>query len=368
MSRRLVAVQVHASPTAISGIVAGTCRMKVMPQAQEVLDRALAARVYSAVSAEIGDCSGPIWVYAQGRTAFDGETRVDTDTIFDLASLTKVVATTTIALLLTRQGVLDVDRRVSEVLPQWTAPDRTIVSARDLLEHSSGLPAYREYFRRLTGRDAYVDAIAVEPLEYAPRSQSIYSDLGFITLGVLLERLGTGTLDAQFSAWREAARIDAPLTYLPPADWAARTAMTEQDTWRGRWLQGEVHDENAAALGGVAAHAGLFGTAGAVGAAARWWLTELGHADAQRFAQRSAVAGSSRALGWDSMLPTSSCGTRMSTAAIGHTGFTGTSLWLDPARNRYFVLLTNRVHATRTSDAIQTVRREFHDAAHIDLS
>jgi CubicO group peptidase (beta-lactamase class C family) len=342
--------------------------MTSLPQAQAVLDRALAARVYSAVSAEVGDRNGPLWTHAQGSLAFDETTRVDADTIFDLASLTKVLSTTTLALLLTRRGALTLGRRVTEDLPPWSSSDRAMVSVQDLLEHSSGLPAHREYFRRVAGRDAYVAAISAEPLEYVARSPSIYSDLGFIVLGAALERIGGATLDDQFSAWTHAAKIDAPITYLPPVEWAAHTAMTGHDAWRGRWLQGEVHDENAAALGGVAAHAGLFGTAGAVGAAARWWLAQLDFDDAQRFTQRSSVAGSSRALGWDTMRPTSSCGTRMSSTAIGHTGFTGTSLWLDPERNRYFVLLSNRVHATRNSDAIQQVRRDFHDAANLDLS
>jgi CubicO group peptidase (beta-lactamase class C family) len=151
-------------------------------------------------------------------------------------------------------------------------------------------------------------------------------------------------------------------------DWQPRTAVTVHDAWRGRTLQGEVHDENAAALGGVAAHAGLFGTAAAVGAAARWWLRELAAGGAAPFVERSSVPGSSRALGWDSMLPSSSCGSLMSATAIGHTGFTGTSLWLDPARDRYFVLLTNRVHAQQSTDAIRRVRRDYHNAVHQDLS
>ena len=122
---------------------------------------------------------------------------------------------------------------------------------------------------------------------------------------------------------------------------------------------GEVHDENAAALGGVAAHAGLFGTAAAVGACARWWMRSP---SLPLFAARTAVPNSSRALGWDTMLPTSSCGTKMSASAIGHTGFTGTSLWIDPAHDLYVVILTNRVHPTREGDGIQDVRRALHDA------
>jgi CubicO group peptidase (beta-lactamase class C family) len=147
-------------------------------------------------------------------------------------------------------------------------------------------------------------------------------------------------------------------------------APTEFDPWRGRLCAGEVHDENAFALGGVAAHAGLFGTARDVGAFGRVVLrtfreqTPLGTpALMSVFASRSDVPGSSRALGWDTMLPTSSCGMRMSADAIGHTGFTGTSLWIEPSRDRYYVLLTNRVHPTRQNAQIRGVRRAWHDAA-----
>jgi CubicO group peptidase (beta-lactamase class C family) len=201
----------------------------------------------------------------------------------------------------------------------------------------------------------------------------VYSDLGFILLGVVLEQIGGGSLADQFAKWRAAIGLTGPLDYRPPPDWRSRTAMTEHYEARGTMLQGVVHDQNTEALGGVAAHAGLFGTASAVGIAARWWLERLlGHddaatgvraSDARLFTRRSTVPGSSRALGWDTMLPTSSCGTHMSDLAIGHTGFTGTSLWIDPPRDAYYVLLTNRVVASDTSDEIQRVRRQFHDAA-----
>ena len=152
--------------------------------------------------------------------------------------------------------------------------------------------------------------------------------------------------------------------------WRRETAPTERDAWRGRLLLGEVHDENAWALGGAAGHAGLFGTAAAVGACARHVLQVLsGRTGAfargtlETFiARREEVPGSSRALGWDTMLPTSSCGTRMSPRAFGHTGFTGTSLWIDPDRAVYVALLTNRVHPTRANDAIRSVRPAVHDA------
>jgi CubicO group peptidase (beta-lactamase class C family) len=353
--------------------------MTTAAETQHVLDRALAARAFSAVSAEIGGASGPRWTYAAGQLGFDPATPlVDHDTIFDLASLTKVLAAATIALQLTARGRLDLETPVGALVPAWRGQDRVHVLVRDLLEHSSGLPACRDYFRTLGARNGFVRAISEEPLEYAPRTRAVYSDLGFILLGVMLEEVGGGSLADQLARWRVAVGLTDPLDYCPPPEWHPRTALTEHYETRGTTLQGVVHDQNTEALGGVAAHAGLFGTAAAVSAVARWWLRLLRGQDdaatgvsasaAQMFTRRSTVPGSSRALGWDTMLPTSSCGTRMSARAIGHTGFTGTSLWIDPVRDTYYVLLTNRVLASNTSDEIQRVRREFHDATNAPWS
>jgi CubicO group peptidase (beta-lactamase class C family) len=165
------------------------------------------------------------------------------------------------------------------------------------------------------------------------------------------------------------------MQFHPPALWKPRTAPTEVDPWRGRLLVGEVHDENAAALGGAAGHAGLFGTAAAVGQYARHLLQILEgkvgvvrRATLETFiARRTGIPGSSRALGWDTMLPASSCGSGMSPRAFGHTGFTGTSLWIDPDRAVYTVLLTNRVHPSRGNDAIKQIRPAVHDAVMREL-
>jgi CubicO group peptidase (beta-lactamase class C family) len=266
------------------------------------------------------------------------------------------------------RGRLRLDDRVAELLTTWRGEDRAAVTIRDLLEHASGLTAYLPFFRDHQGRTEYEAAIGTLPLEYVPRRQSIYSDLGFILLGFILEDAMEQPLGGQFAAI-EAAVAPAPLRFRPPREWRARAAPTEVDTWRGRLLAGEVHDENAWALGGAAGHAGLFGTAGASGAFARLALRgllgepTLASPDAwRRFAALSAVPGSSRALGWDTMRPTSSCGARMSASAIGHTGFTGTSLWIDPARRAYVVLLTNRVHPSRDNEALQALRPKVHDA------
>lgn len=351
--------------------------MSTRDEAPRVLDQAQASAAFTAVTAEVGDDRGRLWQYARGTLAIGDATAVTPDTVFDLASLTKVLATTTLALRVQAQDRLDLSWPVTKVGPAWTASDRSVVTIRDLFEHASGLPAYRPYYRTIAGRSAYERAIAAEPLEYAPRSQAIYSDLGFIQLGFAIADVREQPVDVQFADWLADAGIAAEIAFAIPTSWHSRIAATEVDAWRGRLIRGEVHDENGYALGGVAGHAGLFGTADAVGAIARWWLTRLRGMDdpatgvtaasARRFAERSTVPGSSRAIGWDTMLPTSSCGSRWSPSAIGHTGFTGTSLWLDPARNRYAVLLTNRVHPTRAGDRMTSIRRDFHDAVVADF-
>jgi CubicO group peptidase (beta-lactamase class C family) len=268
-----------------------------------------------------------------------------------------------------RLDVINLDDPIARWSPAWAGADRTDVTVRHLLLHASGLPAHRRYFDTLAGAAAFEAAIGREPLEYAPGSRSLYSDPGFMLLGRILERAAGAPLDAQFDAWARRELADGvELAFNPPAAWIPRIAPTEADTWRGRLLRGEVHDENAAALGGVAGHAGLFGPAASVGACARWWMTHVAVPPWASFVARGDVPGSSRALGWDTMRPTSSCGTRLSPAAIGHTGFTGTSLWIDPAQDRYVVFLSNRVHPSRAGEAMGRVRPALHDAVTDDLS
>jgi CubicO group peptidase (beta-lactamase class C family) len=269
-------------------------------------------------------------------------------------------------------GAVTLGEPVSSCFPEWAGADRRDVTAADLLEHASGLSA-RLLDAPPHSRREFEHEICTGPLEYAPRTRSIYSDLGFILLGFLAEDRGGATLANQFEAI--AAHVGAPLTYGLPEErrrQAAPTTTLPEDIRRGRVLAGEVHDNYAAALGGIAGHAGLFGTAAAVGVFAR---TVLNAARGRtglpspfsphlvgRFTARSLVPGSSRALGWDTMLIASSCGTRMSPAAFGHVGFTGTSLWIDPQRDRYFVLLTNRAHGGGSLDQMRDVRRAFHDS------
>jgi len=321
-----------------------------------IIERALGSRAFPAATIEVGRRESVLWRAPFGTLTYEADApAVTDDTVFDLASLTKVIATATMAMRAVDAGRLSLDARVADFLPGWRGADRDAVTIADLLEHASGLTAYLPFFRDHEGRAEFERAICTLPLEYTPRTQSLYSDLGFMLLGFILEDLGF-PLDK--------SQVEDPV-FNPPKSWRERTAPTELDLWRGRLLQGEVHDENTWALGGIAGHAGLFGTARGVGAFAQHVLDgSLARPETlARFVQKSSVPGSSRALAWDTMLPTSSCGTLMSPRAIGHTGFTGTSLWIDPVQDLYVVLLTNRVHPTRENNAIQPVRRAVHDAA-----
>ena len=341
----------------------------------ELLADAVATRAFPCATIEAGGRDDVYWRHACGTLSHDdAATPATIETVFDLASLTKVLATTTLLMQAVDEGTLRLDDTLGRRFEEWRGEDRSAVTVADLLEHASGLTAHLPFFRDHRGRGEFQHAICTLPLEYRPRSQSLYSDLGFILLAFLVAdapRGDTGVpvpIDVQFD--RLAHRLHlGDLRYCPPAAWRPRTAPTEVDLWRGRLLQGEVHDENGWALGGVAGHTGLFGTAPAVGRFARALLETLGGvarlADPEtlaRFLRHSAVPASSRALGWDTMLVTSSCGHRLSPEAFGHTGFTGTSLWIDPSQDLYVVLLTNRVHPSRNNNAILEVRPAVHDA------
>jgi CubicO group peptidase (beta-lactamase class C family) len=333
-----------------------------------VIQDAIATHAFPAAVIEVGDPTQLLWRRAFGTLQPGDAPATGDDTVFDLASLTKVLSTTAIAMQQVERGSLGLDDRIEQHIADWRGSERASVSVRDLLAHCGGLTAHLPFFQTMSGRAAFQQAICATPLEYAPRTKSIYSDLGFMLLGFILGE--PIALEDRFLALQTQVGIAEDLQFNPPTAWRSRTAPTEFDPWRGRTLIGEVHDENAAALGGAAGHAGLFGTAAAVGQHARHLLQILAgrggvfqRATVEEFVTRRAdVPGSSRALGWDTMLPTSSCGRRMSARAFGHTGFTGTSLWIDPEREVYVVLLTNRVCPTRQNDAIRHVRPAVHDA------
>jgi CubicO group peptidase (beta-lactamase class C family) len=343
--------------------------------ARDILVNAIARQAFPAAVIEVGTSSLVRWRQPFGTLTYDAASpAVRDDTIFDLASLTKVLSTASLVMRLIERGALALDEPVARYLSSWRGIDRDSVTIRDLLSHSSGLPAHAPFYASLLGRDPIERAIAATPLDFPPRTRSVYSDLGFMLLGFILSDVAP--LDVQFDALRAQMQNPEDLQFHPPAVWQPRVAPTRFSEWRNRLLIGEVDDDNAWAVGGAAGHAGLFGTAAAVGAFARHLLQVLDgrigvfQPETMRefVSRREAVPGSSRALAWDTMLPTSSCGTRMSGRAFGHTGFTGTSLWIDPERDLYVVLLTNRVYPDASNNEIQEIRRSVHDAVIADLT
>jgi CubicO group peptidase (beta-lactamase class C family) len=295
---------------------------------------------------------------------------VTTQTIFDLASVTKVVATTAMAMILYERGVLDLEMPLSSIVPEFLTgdPRREDASLRMLLAHRSGLPAYEKLFLRARSMDDLLHAAFRTELVADPGARAEYSDIGFILLGVALERLADESLD-QF-AQRE---IFGPLgmihtAFKPAASLRDSIAPTADDqSFRHRIIQGEVQDENASVLGGVAGHAGVFATAGDVAIFASCMLTGgaplLRKNTVEVFTRReSTPPGTSRALGWDTPSSPSQSGKYFSAQSYGHLGYTGTSLWIDPDRQLSVTLLTNRTWPDCQNSAIKKVRPEFHNA------
>ncbi len=296
---------------------------------------------------------------------------VPLNAIYDLASLTKVIATTTAAMLMAQSGQLDLDAAVQGYLPEFVGENKDRVTVRHLLTHSSGLPPFKRYFLENLQPGEIIDRILKEPLEYEPGTQTRYSDLGMILLGKIIEKLSGQPLD-RFCHDRIFEPLGMTETFFnPPAPLLDRIPPTENDPWRGRMVHGVVHDENAYALGGVSGHAGLFSSARDLAIFAQMMLNGGRYDDVrlldrkiiEEFTRRQdIVPGSTRALGWDTPGPRSSAGRLMSRKAFGHTGFTGTSIWIDPDRKLFVILLSNRVHPTRKNRKLYRFRPKLHDA------
>jgi beta-N-acetylhexosaminidase len=315
-------------------------------------------------------------VHPFGRFTYDAKSpAVKRDTIYDVASLTKVVVTTTAAMHLVETEVLHLDAPVANYLPAWAAGPQSAwrekATLADLLRHSAGMAAHREFFREAKGRAAIVARAIAEPLEYEPETKILYSDLDFMLLGEIIRQVTGEPLD------RIAAReIFQPLgmtdsLFRPPRRLRPKIAPTENDTsWRKRQVWGEVHDQNACAMGGVAGQAGLFSTAGDLSVFCQMLLNGgiyahcrlLSRPTIANFTARQTLAAAARALGWDVPTEDSSSGRFFSPKSFGHTGFTGTSIWIDPEKRLFVVLLTNRVHPSAENNLHRSLRPALHDA------
>ncbi len=316
---------------------------------------------------------------AVGHYGLDDPRPVTPETVYDLASLTKVIGLTTACMMLVGEGKLDLDAPVQRYVPAFRGANKERVTIRHLLTHSSGMPAWRPLYIEATTRAVALAMVDTTPLLRQPGDTFVYSDLGAMALTQVVEGLTGQRLDAYLDA-----RVFKPLgmtstRYLPPSGWHDRIAPTERSQ-DGTIILGTVHDENAWKLGGVSGHAGLFSTAGDLGTFAQWLLERrrrtaedgagVPSADLRRLSptvvreftrRQSLPPGTSRALGWDTPSENSSAGTKLGAHAFGHTGFTGTSIWMDPDQDLYIILLTNRVNPTRENNRIGRVRPRVAD-------
>lgn len=338
-----------------------------------VVMRGIQAGGYPGAAVVVGRKGAAVWQRGFGRLDWNGDSpAVDpTESIYDLASLTKVVGTTTALMILFDEGKVHLDDPVSKFIPEFSGGEKDLVTVRLLLEHRSGLPAGRDLWRIAHSPEEAREDVIQTPLVYHPDQYYEYSDLGADMLGFIVETASGQRLD-QFledHVWKPLGMED---TFFKPADSLRdRIAPTEVNPPRGYPLRGEVHDENAFALGGVAGHAGLFSTASDLAIFAQMML-DGGEYNGTRLIADSTVtlfttrAARTRALGWDTCAGDGSCGKYLSERAYGHTGFTGTSLWIDPDRDMFVILLTNRVHAARArrpAKVIADVRADLSDAA-----
>ncbi len=365
-----------------------------LPAADAVLLQAISEHAFPGAAYGVWLRGNVVAMAAVGRFTYAPDAPpMQPETIFDLASVSKVVATTSLAMRLWERGQLDLEQPIFRWLPEFVAiPDATHIAERQrvttrmLLAHASGLPAYARLFEQCDTAASLLDACLRMPLEAPPGTRAVYSDIGFILLGQLLERIAGETLDV--FCQRE---IFAPLgmthtAFCPPAAWKAAIPPTQIDTTlRPRALQGEVQDENCWRMGGISGHAGVFSNVpdllrfaacilhgGAAMSDAPMDGTPIFLPETvQLFTTRDAtVAGSSRALGWDTPSQPSSSGQYLSSHSAGHLGYTGTSLWLDFEKQLAVALLTNRTYPGNDpangsggiSQAIQKARPRFHDA------
>jgi beta-N-acetylhexosaminidase len=360
----------------------------LLQPAYKVIEAAISDKAFPGATLAVG-YRGKVAIHPFGNLSYDANApAADLRTMYDIASLTKVVATTTLVAKLAEGDFpvpLDLDAKIDRYLPEWTAgwqvgkdltnaeevEWRSRVTVRHLLTHTSGLPPFKEYWRTSQSKEQTLAKIFAEPLEYEPGTKEVYSDLGIILMAEIVERLTGRPLDDLARVYVFSPLGMKDTMFRPMKTQWTWIAPTEFDgNLRKRLVQGEVHDENAFAMGGVAGHAGVFSTAPDLAAFCQMLLNGgvyahhriLKRATIAQFTAPQKLSNGTRALGWAVPTEGSSSGHFFSAHSFGHTGFTGTSIWIDPDRQLFVVLLTNRVHPTRENQKITQIRPALHDA------
>ncbi len=364
------ALEAQAPRIPVRGRPAASLPARLADSLAAVLNKAQRDGAFPGAIAVVGNRGGIIASKGVGQLDATIPIAPTRATLYDLASLTKIIATTTLMLQLVDQGTVALDAPVTRYLPEWAGPGAGTVTIRQLLTHSSGLAAWRAFYKEAVDRaDARAQLMLVGP-DVPPGTRYLYSDMNFMLLGAVIEKLTSMPLDSAFLQLVARPLRLTDTRFRPDSSALSRTAPTEFDPWRQRKLRGEVHDENASRFDGVSGHAGLFSTADDLARVARMWLN-AGVLDGVRIASAQSVALfttvqdsllSGRALGWETPNGTNSAGHRLSARAYGHTGFTGTSIWIDPSRDLFLILLTNRVNPTRENRRIGAVRAALADA------
>ncbi|MBL8060452.1 MAG: beta-lactamase family protein [Chthonomonas sp.] len=333
--------------------------MKPHPEIEELLREGIEARAFAGAAYAVISPTAEVRGYV-GTMTYESNEPIQKESLFDLASLTKVLVTTTSALCQASDGALNLNDRVQQLVPEFLGEGKDRVTIRHLLQHNSGLPPHRDFWK-LPETQRW-EAILNEPLEALPGQRTAYSCVGFLVLQQVIQSL-TGEHYDDAWTWpfhRVASALGADVLFNPSKK--ERCVPTEGG------LQGVVHDENSRSLGGMTGNAGLFGTLDGVTRFARLFCTGepsvINHRlhDHWRMQQPAADPTSTRALGWDTRSP--SLGSLFGIESYGHTGFTGTSIFIDPKAQVAAVLLTNRIYPTRENARLQAIRPRFHDLAH----
>ena len=355
-------------------------------EAFSIIDSAVKSEIFPGAQVAIIKNGNLVFSGGFGHHTYNsGSPPVTTETIYDIASLTKVLSTVPVSMKLIAQKKIFLDQKIHQFYPQFIGEKKESVTIRHLLTHSSGLEDYIPFyqFKHIQNKEDVLHHILDSKLEFEPGSRSKYSDLGFILLSFIIEKVSGRSIDRLAKSWVFRPFGMNYTQYTPPAEWRKNIAPTELDTlYRQRLIQGEVHDENTHLMGGVSGHAGVFSTAEDIAKYAQLWV-DGGLWKGKRFfkeyqikaftAKQNLPEESDFALGWDtpSQKGTSIAGDYFTLGSIGHLGFTGTSLWIDPTQRVIIVLLSNRVHPSRKGDRgsreMYGIRREFHNAVMAQL-